>query len=181
MLLMSYNLIQFDIIPDWATIRINLAWHNTVKNLCQVLRHIDKRGNDVFLDFPSGRTKPPNKLIKLEYLAQIFHQFKNIKYFSISNVENKQDIGWLSHYVPPFINIVPKIESIRGIVNIKEIINSLEEPKIIMIDHDDLYKDLLMNKIDGTTMYACYINPLKRLCTKNNVEVLQTSGVVFSS
>ena len=49
--------------------------------------------------------------------------------------------------VPPF-TIVPKIESRAGIKNILEIVDVLGKEKIVMLDHDDLYSEILRNHVE---------------------------------
>ena len=69
---------------------------------------------------------------------------------AISNVTGPEDIQKYLKLTPSNITIVPKIESRLGIENIESIINELRGgEKIIMLDHDDLYSDLIKNDISS--------------------------------
>jgi hypothetical protein len=48
-----------------------------------------------------------------------------------------------------------------------------------MIDHDDLFSDMIKNNIDPSALYNQYILPIVRRCKKYDVRVLRTAGVVF--
>ena len=76
--------------------------------------------------------------------------------------------------------IVPKIESAKGIANIKEITNELEgKKKMVMLDHDDLFSTIIKSKKPVSTFKKC-ISKLVIFCKKNKITLLRTVGVVFS-
>ena len=81
--------------------------------------------------------------------------------------------------IPKEITLVPKIESPDGIANIKEITDSLQTEKIIMLDHDDLYSALI-KRGEQPTQFKKYINELIHFCNQNKVIILRTIGVLFS-
>ena len=83
--------------------------------------------------------------------------------------------------IPNKITIVPKIESPTAVLNIDNIINSIPSAeKIIMLDHDDLYSNLIKNN-EPSTKFTEYIEKLTNYCNENNVNLLRTIGVIFSN
>ena len=143
MIILSQNLTNYDIpIPDDAIFRINLAWVNELIELKSLL---EKHKNHlIFLDLPIGRTKPPNNSYSIDDLGELFETYENIRYFAISNVNNKNDLKKFKNIVPTHVNIIPKIESIAGVENISSIVSELiHKEKIIMLDHDDLFTSIL--------------------------------------
>jgi hypothetical protein len=134
--------------------------------------------HSLFLDLPRNRTKPPHNKYSLEELFPIIKKYSNIHYLAISNVEKKGDLEIYEKVLPPSINIVPKIESKKGIDNIEEITQELKS-KIIMLDHDDLFTSLV-NLNEDLSTFKTYINSLSEFCKKNNITLLRTIGVIFS-
>ena len=99
---------------------------------------------------------------------------------AISNVEKKEDLLEYKKIIPNNITIVPKIESVNGIMNIKEITNELEAGnKVVMLDHDDLFSSIIKSKKPVST-FKKYISNLIIFCKKNKITLLRTVGVVFS-
>ena len=176
MLLMSRRLTDYHIIPAGAIVRINLAWESSLDEL---KKHLDELTHYIFLDIPSGRKKPPNNTHRLEDILNIIETYNNIRYLGISQTENNEHLmPWIIQ-TPTRINVVPKIESMEGINNIKEICSVLREPKTIMLDHDDLFQDLCNSYDHPENMYEDWINPLIEVCNKMQVRVLRTAGIVF--
>ena len=64
-------------------------------------------------------------------------------------------------------------------MNIKDITNVLGDKKIVMLDHDDLYSNLI-KKNEIPEKFKDYIVNLSEFCQENNVTLLRTIGVVFS-
>ena len=63
--------------------------------------------------------------------------------------------------------IVPKIESVKGIMNIKEITDELEvNNKIVMLDHDDLFSSIIKSRKPISLFKNC-ISKLVIFCKKN--------------
>ena len=178
MRIFSQNLTNYDIpLPENSIFRINLAWINTLEELRSLLKKY--ANNEIFLDLPIGRTKPPNNKYSFEDLISILVSNKNIKYFAISNVNSSDDIKKFIDKIPEHVSLVPKIESPEGVLNIKEITDTLGDEKIIMLDHDDLYSNLI-KKNENPEKFKNYIIDLTEFCQKNNVIMLRTIGVIFS-
>ena len=75
---------------------------------------------------------------------------------------------------------IPKIESQKGIINIKKIIEKLDyDEKYIMLDHDDLVSSIKRNN-EEPSMFQTYVKQLITSCKENGVGILRTVGVVFS-
>ena len=180
MLLISQNIknhynLEF---PDDVILRINLAWCNSLEELKEKLSNV--KNAKFFLDLPQGRIKPPNNKYSLEEMIPILESNKQIRYFAISNVENKNDLQPFLDKLPDHINIVPKIESPNAILNIKEICDALKtEKKIVMLDHDDLFSSIIHNNEDKNS-FQKYIKKLIDFCEKENISLLRTVGVMFS-
>ena len=180
MLLISQNIknhynLEF---PDDVILRINLAWCNSLEELKEKLSNV--KNGEFLLDLPQGRIKPPNNKYSLEEMIPILESNKQIRYFAISNVENKNDLQPFLDKLPDHINIVPKIESPNAILNIKEICNALKtEKKVVMLDHDDLFSSIIRNKEDKNS-FQKYIRKLIDFCEKENISLLRTVGVMFS-
>ena len=165
-------------IPDDVVLRINLAWCNNLEELKEKLSN--EKNAKFFLDLPQGRIKPPNNKYSLDDLIPIIESNKQIKYFAISNVENKNDLQPFLDKLPDSINIVPKIESPNAVLNIKEICNALKtEKKIVMLDHDDLFSSIIRKNEDRDSFQE-YVRKLIDFCEKENVSLLRTVGVMFS-
>ena len=178
MLIISQNLTNYEIgIPEDAIFRINLAWINDLKELESILEK--HRTHKIFLDLPVNRTKPPNNKYSIDELIPIIKSNKNIKYFAVSNINSTDDLEMYFNIIPENIILVPKIESVEGITNIKQITDALGTNKIIMFDHDDLYSSIIKSKQPISKFLECF-NKLVEYCKNNNVILLRTVGVVFS-
>lgn len=179
MLIISQNAKNYGIpFPDDTIFRINLAWINSLDELKELLTK--NKEHKIFLDLPVGRLKPPNNKYSLEELIPIINSSQNIKYFAISNIENKNSLEIFTEIIPKHIIIVPKIESPQGVKNIHEIVSSTNSSeKVIMLDHDDLYSNILKSN-EGASSFQTYVSQLKNYCQENNVVLLRTIGVIFS-
>lgn len=178
MRIFSQNLTNYNIpLPESSIFRINLAWVNSLEELKSLLK---KHANSqIFLDLPIGRTKPPNNKYSFDDLVNIIIPNKNIKYFAISNVNSSNDLKKFIDKIPNHVTLVPKIESPEGISNIQNITDLLVDEKIIMLDHDDLFSNLV-KKGENPEKFKDHITDLTEFCKKNNVVILRTIGVVFS-
>ena len=115
---------------------------------------------------PINRIKPPNNNYSINDLIPLLKKYTNIKYLAISNVEKKEDLLEYKKIIPNNITIVPKIESVNGIMNIKEITDELEAGnKIVMLDHDDLFSSIIKSKKPVST-FKKYISNLIIFCKK---------------
>ena len=179
LLVISQNVFSYDLsLPKDAILRINLAWCNSLDYLKSVL---DTHKEFVFfIDLPISRIKPPNNKYSLEDLIPIIESHKQIRYFAVSNVESKNDLQPFLEKLPDYINIVPKIESPKAVLNIKEICDSLKtEKKIVMLDHDDLFSSIIHSNEDKNSFQEC-IKMLIDFCEENDISLLRTVGVMFS-
>ena len=179
LLVISQNVFSYDLsLPKDAILRINLAWCNSLDYLKSVL---DTHKEFVFfIDLPVSRIKPPNNKYSLEDLIPIIESHKQIRYFAVSNVESKNDLQPFLEKLPDYINIVPKIESPKAVLNIKEICDSLKtEKKIVMLDHDDLFSSIIHSNKDKNSFQEC-IKMLIDFCEENDISLLRTVGVIFS-
>jgi len=178
MLIVSQNLTNYEIdIPQDAIFRVNLAWINDLKDLEVILEK--HRTRKIFLDLPTNRTKPPNNKYGIAELIPIIKSNQNIKYFAISNINSLDDLEMYISLVPKHVTLIPKIESVDGVSNIKQITDALGTNKIIMFDHDDLYSSIIKSKQPISKFLECF-NKLVEYCKNNNVILLRTVGVVFS-
>ena len=179
MILISQNITNYDIpIPENSVFRINLAWVNSIDELKTILKKHESHA--IFLDFPVNRTKPPNNKYTLNDVVLILQKHNNIKYIAISNVETETDLDEYLEIIPNHVTIIPKIESHNGIENIETIIKKLEyKERVIMLDHDDLYSNLLKSKLPPSK-FTFFINKLTEFCNSNNIILLRTIGVIFS-
>ena len=179
MLIISQNASNYGIpFPDETVYRINLAWVNSIEELEKLSEK--HQNQQIFLDLPKGRVKPPNNRYNLEDLFSILNTNKNIKYFAVSNVNSSEDLNIYIKVIPKEISIVPKIESPTAVLNIKNIVDAIPgDKKTIMLDHDDLYSNLIKNE-ESSSKFTDYITTLKEFCDKNNVILLRTIGVIFS-
>ena len=176
MLLASQNLTRYMQMDDSTVLRINLAW---VEDLSALDSLISRYPNDIFIDLPIGRTKPPNNTYDVKDLNKIIKSHKNVKYIAISNVESPSSINKYYNVFGKDICLVPKIESKKGIDNIDKICSVLRDKRIIMLDHDDLFSDLVAKSISPSS-FMNYIETLENFCLKNGVDLLKTRGVLFS-
>ena len=116
MLLISQNLMNYEMkFPEDVVLRVNMAWVDSIEKFKETL---DKYNLDFFIDFPSGRIKPPNNRYTMEQLVTIIQNYKKIKFLAISNVESPEEIDNYSKFFETRPQIVPKIETIKGVKNI---------------------------------------------------------------
>ena len=178
MLIISQNLTNYEIdIPQDAIFRVNLAWINNLKELEDILEK--HRSHKIFLDLPTNRTKPPNNKYGMDELIPIIKSNQNIKYFSVSNINSVDDLEMYFNIIPKHIILVPKIESVDGVLNIKQITDALGTNKIIMLDHDDLYSSIIKSNQPTSKFLECF-KKLVEHCKNHNVILLRTIGVIFS-
>ena len=97
----------------------------------------------------------------------------------MSNINSIDDLEIYLNIIPKHVILVPKIESVEGVSNIKQITDHLVN-KIIMFDHDDLYSSIIQSKQPTSKFLECF-NELIEHCKKDKVVLLRTVGVVFSN
>ena len=179
MLLVSQNIGNYEInIPDGTIFRVNMAWCNSIPELEEKLTR--NKNSSFFIDLPIGRIKPPNNRYTLDEMIPVLENNENVKFFAVSNVESAENLKEFLEKVPDRISIVPKIESPNGVLNIDEICTALKsKEKVVMLDHDDLYSNLLKAK-QSPEKFTVYINQLAEFCKSQNITLLRTIGVIFS-
>jgi len=177
MLLVSRHLVEFNIVPANAVIRVNLAWE---ANLHEASIHIRELSQHVFLDVPGDRVKPPCHHYGLRDVIHLVRENPNVRYVGVSKVEDSEDIIGYVVKLPERALVVPKVESIAGCHGFADVVPVLKEPRTAMLDHDDLFHDLLDKGEPPGALYAEYITPLIGFCRLHKVRLLRTAGVVFS-
>ena len=179
MRIISQNIANYGIdVPKDAIFRVNLAWCSSITELKNILEKYPD--NDIFLDLPKGRVKPPNNKYSLDDLIPVILSYKQIKYFAISNVESSDDLKYFLKKIPSNIILVPKIESPTAIKNISEIVNIIPtDKKILMLDHDDLFSEMIKNN-ESVDNFKKYVQELTDYCNLNKIILLRTIGVMFS-
>ena len=161
--------------PDSAVFRVNVAWLKSRKELFSLLKSIK---NDVFLDFPEGRLKPPVPVLDFDDLLVAMREFDNIKYFGMTNVKTAEDIIEMRKKIPERILLVPKIESRKGIDNLEQIFKRLRKDEgYIMLDKEDLYTDLK----DHKELFEQYVSMARDKSKSKNIKVLELQGVIFAA
>ena len=115
----------------------------------------------------------------IDDLIPIIESNSNIKYFAVSNIHSAEDLKIYLNAIPKHVIIVPKIESVDGVSNVKQITDALGIKKILMLDHDDLYSSIISSKQPASKFLECF-NILVDYCNNHNIILLRTIGVVFS-
>lgn len=173
MLIISHYLLdKIDaVFPDHMVARVNVAWLETKDELEKVLA---KLKHDIYLDYPQGRTKPPVPQISLDDAIEAARKFPRIKYFAVSNVEDAEGILDIKKRLPPHIEMIPKIETARGVLNLENIVHAAKI-RSIMFDKEDLYID-----VNRDSQKFGELVEFARQKSKNlGVNILELHGVVF--
>jgi hypothetical protein len=173
---MSRHLTEYNVVPAGAVVRINLAWEASLE---QLEAHLAELTHYVFLDVPVGRVKPPVQSWQPD-LVELVKRHRNIWYVGVSNVGEPDDLMFYLTKLPRRVVVVPKIESVWACQNIRQIEQVLRPPKTIMLDHDDLFHDMVQKGESPGNLYANYIDGLVDFCRRNDIRLLRTAGVVFS-
>ncbi len=158
--------------PESVISRVNLAWMKDKETTIEVLSKIK---NEIFLDYPHGRSKPPRPNLTLTDALELMNRFENVRYFAISNVEEYEDMKDLREKMPPHVELVPKIETKRGIKNLQRIIEGAKT-KVVMLDKEDLYNDVHQD----VDIFEMLIDMARINAEKSGASLLELKGVVFS-
>lgn len=158
-------------LPSHVVVRVNVAWVKTTEELERILASITQ---DIYLDYPQGRSKPPLPTLGLEEVIAFAHRFPRVKYFAVSNVENPLAIHSIQRRLPPHIAVVPKIETQKGIEALEQIIKKIGA-KYIMLDKEDLYIDVERD----AALFEELIERTREKAERAGAEVLELHGVVF--
>ena len=161
-------------IPKDAVVRINVAWVESKETLHRILN--ENANNSVWLDYPTGRNKPPKPVLTLSETINFCKVYGNlIKYFAFSNAEDTNIIELIRQAVPEHITLVPKIETYKGVAFLPHIVEAAKT-KIVMLDKEDLYVDLKMDSNHFNS--AC--NEVLKTCNNLGITCLTLKGVIFS-
>lgn len=159
------------VFPDDVVARVNVAWLKDIKELHKVLKRLP---NDIYLDYPEGRTKPPVPKISFKDAILSTHLFPRIKYFAISNSEEPEHLLLIKRQLPPNIQIVPKIETKRGVANIEAIYRKIAN-QYIMLDKEDLYIDVGRD----SKVYETLVGISRFKSKELGIDILELHGVIF--
>ena len=121
-----------------------------------------------------GRTKPPKPILHIPDALDIMKRYENIKYFASSNIENVSEVNTICDVIPDSVSFVPKIETLKGVLNLEKIFDG-EGVKHIMLDTEDLYTDVE----NDISLYTYLINRVKKTCDNYNIKLFELYGVVF--
>ena len=173
MLLISNHLTQLDQFKKLknVVIRINMAH---VKDSKQLEEFVNVP-YDIFLDYPKGRSKPPLPSSNLDEAIAFTKKYNNIKYFATSNIEDIAEVNLISEMLPEGVSFVPKIETLKGVINLNKLFDT-GKIKHIMLDAEDLYTNI-QNDVE---LFINLKERVRRVCKEYNVELLELYGVVFN-
>ena len=173
MILLSNHLLTLDEFKNVknVVVRINMAH---VKDANELEKFVSV-SHDIFLDYPKGRTKPPVPSLSFTEAIDKVKKYKNIKYFAISNIEEVSEVNLICEMLPDGVSFVPKIETLRGVLNLNKLFDT-GKIKHIMLDSEDLYTDI-GNDVE---LFLNLKDRVKKTCEEYDVELLQLYGVVFS-
>jgi hypothetical protein len=173
MILLSNHLLtlpEFKNIED-VIVRINMAHVKDMKELHKFI----KVDYDIFLDYPKGRSKPPVPVLDMNGALEVMSQYKNIKYFATSNIEDVSEVDIICDIIPDTVSFVPKIETLQGVLNLEKIFKS-GKVKHIMLDTEDLYTNIK----NDVPLYTNLVDRVKNSCDKYDIKLLELYGVVFN-
>ena len=153
-----------------VVIRINMAHVKDMKELHKFL----KVDYDIFLDYPKGRTKPPVPTLTINDSLQMMKKYKNVKYFALSNIEDVSEVNMICDILPEGVYFVPKIETLKGVLNLKKLFET-NHIKHIMLDSEDLYTDIN----NDVQLYLYLKDRVKEVCEEYKIELLELYGVIF--
>ena len=122
MILLSNHLLTLDEFKNVenVVVRINMA-HVKDANELKKFVSVD---NDIFLDYPKGRTKPPIPSLSFTEAIDMVTKYKNIKYFATSNIEEVSEVNLICEMLPDGVSFVPKIETLRGVLNLNNLFDT---------------------------------------------------------
>ena len=164
MLIVSNNIID-EIKGADMTARINLAW---VPDVATAKKLLDKSNYRVYLDYPSGRMKPPVPIIGIAEAIEL-SKHEKVLYFAASNIETAIECNAMMELLDD-VEFIPKIETEVGVRNLKEIIAT--GVKTIMLDKEDLFSDVGCN--------SDFFNELvEEVRSYDSIKILELQGVIF--
>lgn len=171
MIISNNALKYFDKLPSDLIIRINVAWCHSVE---QLLTIIHNSTHPIYLDCPTGRSKPPVPTIALEDVIKIANDNYRVQYFAFSNAEDPEMVKDLRKKIQPRIQLVPKIETMKGVKNMVDICEA-GQTNMIMLDHEDLY----VNVNHDSEMFNAYMALTFEQGKQFNIKVYKVQGIIF--
>jgi len=173
MILLSNHLLTLDEFKNVnnVVVRINMAH---VKDENELKRFVNT-DNDIFLDYPKGRTKPPVPTLSFTEAVDAMKKHSNIKYFATSNIEEVSEVNLICEMLPNRVSFVPKIETLKGVLNLNKLFDT-GKIRHIMLDSEDLYTDV-KNDVE---LFINLKDRVKRICEEYSIELLELYGVVFA-
>jgi citrate lyase beta subunit len=157
--------------PESSIIRVNVAWLKSKEEADELLESLE--GQRIWFDYPTGRTKPPKPKFSLQEAVEFTKKY-GVEYFAFSNAENGDFIKGLRSSVPENVKLVPKVETKKGIENLREILSSAKTD-VIMLDKEDLYVDVGCDSDE----FERLVSDCKEKCKELNATCLELKGVVF--
>ncbi len=171
-MIISNNALKFfDKLPSDLIIRINVAWSNSVEELLTIIHNST---HPIYLDCPTGRSKPPVPHIPLEDVIKIANDNYRVHYFAFSNAEDPEMVKQLRKQINPRIKLVPKIETTKGVNNMVAICESAETD-MIMLDHEDLY----VNVNHDSEIFNAFMALTFEQGKQFNIKVFKVQGIIF--
>lgn len=171
MILSNNALKLFDVLPTDLVIRVNVAWSKDAEELHTILVNAT---HPIYLDYPTGRTKPPKPTIPLDEVLALANRMPRVKYFAFSNAEDPVYVTELRNQVRSTVKLVPKIETVKGVENFAAICKAAQTD-MIMLDHEDLY----VSVNHDSTEYTRQRNLVFEAGKQNNVKVYIVQGIIF--
>jgi len=173
MLLISNNVEELGVpYPKDAVIRINTAWVNTKDSLITELNRL--KDYSIYLDFPIGRSKPPLPKMTWKEILEVVAVYKNIKYVAWSNAEKPEDLKYARFQLPEDVMLVPKIETLIGVLKLEEIV-AASDTKLIMIDKEDL-----ATAAKSAEVYQHFLEHARMVAQQLGIEAIELKGVIFN-
>lgn len=171
-MIISNNALKFfDKLPSDLIIRINVAWSKSVEELLTIIHNST---HPIYLDCPTGRSKPPVPKIPLEEVIKIANDNYRVKYFAFSNAEDPDMVEELRKKVNSRIKLVPKIETTTGVSHMFAICKAAQTD-MIMLDHEDLY----VNVNHNSELFNAHMESVFEQGKKFNIKIYKVQGIIF--
>lgn len=175
MLLISNNIESLGMkFPEDVVVRINTAWVNTYEALDKELKRLEAYNLPIYLDYPIGRKKPPLPKMTWENILEFAYNCKLVKYVAWSNAEKPEALLEARKDLPDSVMLVPKIETLIGVLNLEEIVKA-SQTKVIMIDKEDL-----ASAANDPIVYQHFLEYARKKADTLNVKAIELKAVVFN-
>lgn len=172
-MIISNNALKlFDTLPSDLIIRINVAWCKSIEELTTI---VENATHPIYLDYPTGRSKPPKPTILLSEVVQLVNSNKyRVRHFAFSNAEDPTEIEELRKKIVYGVKLVPKIETIKGVDNLVAICKAANTD-MVMLDHEDLY----VNVNHDSETYNSYMEKVLNVGKEHNIKIYKVQGIIF--